>query len=202
MAGPSGLAFVMYYTYGHYKADSKELFYIGKGSKDRAYERDSRSDYWRNIVAKHDYTVEVLAHWPTEEEAFQHEKFLIECFRDLTVLCNLTDGGEGCSGYVWTDEQKQKLKLRVPGRLGKTFTAEQREKIGAAQRGKKRGPHSEDHKAKIALAIKGKQKSKEQVKKMKQTMLSKEFLVLCCPTCGHEGRGPNMYRYHFKNCKG
>ena len=103
----------MYYTYGHYKADSKQLFYIGKGKGRRAHEKDSRSDYWRNIVNKYGYTVEIFAEWESEQDAFIHEKFLIECFQDLTDLCNLTDGGDGCSGYVWTEEQKAKLKLRT-----------------------------------------------------------------------------------------
>ena len=191
----------MYYTYGHYKADSKELFYIGKGKNNRAYEKDSRSDYWRNIVNKYDYTVEIFAEWESEKDAFIHERFLIDCFRDLTNLCNLTDGGDGCSGYIWTDEQKAKLKLRKPPRLGAVLSEETKKQIRLSQLGIPRGSHSKEHSAKIALAHKGKVKSKEHVKKMTQNAKEQTKKVLVCKNCGHEGCGPNMYRYHFDNCK-
>ena len=191
----------MYYTYGHYKADSKELFYIGKGKGNRAHDRDSRSDFWRNIVKKHDYTVEIFADWPTEEEAFEHEKFLIECFRDLTVLCNLTDGGDGCSGYAWTDEQKAKLKFRVHPNLGKKTPEHVRKQIGLSQLGVPRGPQTEEHSEKISKALKGKAKPLEQAERLRQLAKQTAQVVRVCPNCGHEGRGPNMYRYHFNNCK-
>lgn len=191
----------MYYTYGHYKKDSKQLFYIGKGKNNRAYEKDSRSDYWNNIVNKHDYTIEIFAEWQSETDAFIHEKFLIECFRDLTQLCNLTDGGDGCSGYVWTEEQKAKLKLRTHSNLGKRTPDHVREKIKLSQLGVLRGPHSKEHSEKISLSHKGKTKSKEHVAKMTENAKKQHEKILCCPNCGHEGRGPNMFRYHFKNCE-
>ena len=192
----------MYYTYGHYKKDTKQLFYIGKGKDYRAHEKDSRSDYWRNIVNKHGYTVEIFAEWKSEQDAFIHEKFLIECFRDLTKLCNLTDGGDGCSGYIWSDEQKAKLKLRIPPRLGAVLSEKTRKQIGLSQLGVVRGPHTKEHSEKIALAHKGKTKSEEHVAKMTDNGKKQSQKILNCLNCGHEGRGPNMYRYHFENCKG
>jgi hypothetical protein len=191
----------MYYTYGHYKADSKELFYIGKGKGNRSHEKDSRSDFWQNIVNKHGYTIEIFAEWQSEKDAFIHEKFLIECFRDLTELCNLTDGGDGCSGYVWTEEQKAKLKLRKPPRLGAVLSEKTRKQISLSQLGIKRGPHSKEHCERISLAHKDKQKSKKHVAKMSENAKEQAKKILVCPTCGHEGRGPNMYRYHFSNCQ-
>ena len=191
----------MYYTYGHYKADSKELFYIGKGKGNRAHERDSRSDFWRNIVNKHDYAIEIFADWPTEEQAFEHEKFLIECFRDLTVLCNLTDGGEGCSGYIWTDEQKSKLKLRKPARLGAVLSEDVRKKIGLSQIGIPKGSQTKEHSQKIGESLKGKPKSAEHVEKLKNHGKKTSSVLRICPNCGHQGCGPNIYRYHFDNCK-
>jgi len=191
----------MYYTYGHYKADSKELFYIGKGKGNRAHEKDSRSDFWRNIVGKHGYTVEIFADWPTEEDAFTHEKFLIECFRDLTVLCNLTDGGDGCSGYVWTDEQKQKLKLRTPPRKGAILSDEIKEKIRDAQKGIKRKAHSKEHSEKISKSLAGKKKSAEHIEKMSKAATERSQKIIVCPHCGYEGHLPNIYRFHFNYCK-
>ena len=191
----------MYYTYGHYKADSKELFYIGKGKNNRAYEKDSRSDYWRNIVNKYDYTVEIFAEWESEKDAFIHERFLIDCFRDLTNLCNLTDGGDGCSGYIWTDEQKAKLKLRIHPNIGKKTPDHVRKQIGLSQLGVVRGPHSKEHSQKIGQALKGKPKTPEQAQRLRELATKTAKVVRVCTNCGHKGCGPNMYRYHFDNCK-
>lgn len=191
----------MYYTYGHYKADSKELFYIGKGKGRRAYDKDSRSDYWRNIVTKYGYTVEIFSEWESEQDAFIHEKFLIECFQDLADLCNLTDGGDGCSGYVWTDEQKAKLKLRTHSNLGKITPDHVRKKIGLSQLGVVRGPHSIEHSQKIALAHKGKIKSQEHMAKIVMGLKKQAQIKLTCPHCGIESNGPVMKRWHFNNCK-
>jgi hypothetical protein len=191
----------MYYTYGHYKADTNELFYIGKGKKNRAFAKGSRSELWKNTVAKHGYKVEIFSRWKTEEESFEHEKLLISCFKKLTKLCNFTDGGEGISGYVWTEEQKEKLKLRPHANTGKHLSEVTRKKIGDAQRGTKRGPHSLEHSKRIALANTGKKKSPELVEKMRLSATKQAKQILTCTCCGHQGRGPNMYRYHFTNCK-
>lgn len=102
----------MFYTYAHYKPDNS-VFYIGKGRGRRAWAKDNRNPHWRHVVAKHgEHKVEVLAQWPTEQEAFEHEKFLIWCFRKMGCsMANITDGGDGPSGYRHTDETKAKLSL-------------------------------------------------------------------------------------------
>jgi hypothetical protein len=102
----------MFYTYAHYKPDNS-VFYIGKGQRNRAWAKDNRNSHWRNVVAKHgEHKVEVLAQWPTEQEAFEHEKFLIWCFRDMGFsMANVTAGGDGISGYKHTEETKAKLSL-------------------------------------------------------------------------------------------
>jgi len=58
------------------------------------------------------------------------------------VLCNLTDGGEGCFGFVVTDEYREKLSKAIKGRpgksgienpfYGKTHTLETRAKLSAS----------------------------------------------------------------------
>lgn len=100
----------MFCTYSHHKPDGT-LFYIGKGSVKRAHAKDNRNPHWKNIVAKHgSYKVEILANWPTEAEALEHEKFLISCFRDLGFsLANVTNGGDGVSGHKHSAETKAKL---------------------------------------------------------------------------------------------
>ena len=109
-----------YYTYAHYTADTKELFYIGKGttSKDfpfkRAFSEGGRNYLWKHKVKKHSgFLCEILASWKTEKEAFEHEIFLISVFAGKLV--NLTLGGEGCSGRKQSEEEKTKRANSIRG---------------------------------------------------------------------------------------
>lgn len=119
----------MFITYAHYTPQGR-LFYIGKGSgKARAHYFSGRNNYWNKIVAKYGRpSVQILADWNTEEEAFSHEVLLINCFRDMGYeLANLTDGGDGTSGYKQTEEHKEKLRKT---RTGKPIHSEEfKEKI-------------------------------------------------------------------------
>jgi hypothetical protein len=107
----------IYYTYIHSKADTKEIFYVGKGmvSRHRANSKSNRSKYWHNVVKKHGLEVQIASYWESESDAFLHEKFLISCFKDMNIsLVNLTNGGDGTSGWVHTDvfrkEQAERTK--------------------------------------------------------------------------------------------
>jgi hypothetical protein len=102
----------MFYTYLHRRESDNKPFYIGKGQGKRAWAHSSRNPHWKNTVAKHGLKVEVCAEWPTENAAFEHERFLIDCFRDLGHnLVNLTEGGEGKSGCVDSPETRKKKSL-------------------------------------------------------------------------------------------
>lgn len=103
----------MYYTYAHYKPNG-EMFYIGNGQGRRAFWGRDRNRYWNNIVAKHGgFTSEILAGWPTEKEAHDHEMFLIDTFRVMGYkLANITKSGEGVSGLKHSDETKKVLSDR------------------------------------------------------------------------------------------
>lgn len=134
----------MFFTYAHYKPEGG-LFYIGKGKRRRAYAMDSRNSHWQNIVNKHGKPhVELLAHWDTEQEAFEHEKVLIACFKDMGyVLANKTDGGEGTSS--------DKLKQAALNRPKRKLTEEHKHKIGLAQLGRKRNLEAKQNMSKAAL---------------------------------------------------
>jgi len=61
--------------------------------------------------------------------------------------------------------------------------------------------HSEETKEKISKALKGKVRSEEHSRKIGEAAKERQKTPLTCPHCGHEGRSPNIYRFHFKNCK-
>jgi len=92
-----------FYTYA-YLRENRTPYYIGKGSRKRAYTRSKRDikppkDKSRIILLKQNLT---------EEEAFRHEIYMIAVFgrKDLGtgILHNKTDGGEGVSGVVITED--------------------------------------------------------------------------------------------------
>lgn len=135
----------MYYTYAHFKKDTKEIFYIGKGIGKRLVRKDSRNKHWHNIVAKHGFFSMILSKWKTEKEAFDHEIFLIKCFKDLNLkLANQSSGGDGNNfngGFTFknkkhSDVAKQKCRLVHLG-------------IPKSEESKKR--NAESHKQKISI---------------------------------------------------
>jgi hypothetical protein len=96
----------VFYTYAYLRKDGRP-YYIGKGKGNRAYEK-KHSAY----VPSKDRIL-ILKENLTEEEAFKHEIYMIAVFgrKDLEtgILYNLTDGGEGPSGYVYNEEQRKKM---------------------------------------------------------------------------------------------
>jgi len=159
----------MFYVYAHYTPEGR-LFYIGKGSSvRRAHYMQGRNNYWCKVVAKYGKpTVKILAEWLTEKEAFAKEIELIKYYREQGFkLCNVTDGGEGTSGYKATAEQIERNRLTHIGQPAWNKGAKSTEKhiennrlghIGqvAWNKGLKVGPiHSEEFKAKISAIHKG-----------------------------------------------
>ena len=117
----------MYYTYAHYTQDTDTLFYIGVGTilntktqkeksrYSRAYHTTGRNKYWKNVVNKHGFRVEILQHFDTKEESLFEEKNLISKYGkriNKGLLVNMSDGGEiGPIGRPnpMSEEQKRKL---------------------------------------------------------------------------------------------
>lgn len=101
-----------FYIYAHYRNDTGEVFYVGKGEGNRHKSKQGRNPYWENIVRAHGYKAEILEYFETEDEAFQAEQSLIAELgrKDLGkgLLVNMSDGGEGASGAVRTPEQRKK----------------------------------------------------------------------------------------------
>jgi hypothetical protein len=104
-----------YYTYAHIRNDTNKIFYIGKGKLSRLHDTHNRNQHWKNIVNKHGFTAIKLAEWQLEKDAFEHECFLISCFKDMgNSLANITNGGEGSSAPK-TEETKRKISLSKSG---------------------------------------------------------------------------------------
>ena len=91
-----------YYLYLHKRNDNKEIFYVGIGSIDkkfpykRAYNKNKRNKFWKNITNKTDYIVEIVLESNDREFICQKEIEYISKYgrRDLGIgtLVNLTSG--------------------------------------------------------------------------------------------------------------
>jgi hypothetical protein len=102
---------MQFLTYSHNKPDGS-IFYVGKGVEKRAHSSAGRNLIWKRIVKKHGaFNVQILAKWSTEQEAFDHEIFLINTFRQMGIpLANIAEGGMGSAGFRHTDEHKESKK--------------------------------------------------------------------------------------------
>jgi len=157
-----------YYTYAYLRED-RTPYYIGKGSGCRIYCKKGRpcskpKDKSRIIFLKQNLT---------EEEAFKHERYMIAVFgrKDLGtgILHNRTDGGEGASGLIHSEETKIKMSEARKGEknhnYGKTHSEETKIKLSEAHKGR---THSEESRRNMSEAHKGKTFSEEHKKNMSE----------------------------------
>ena len=105
-----------YCVYAHCKKDTNEVFYIGKGLPKRARSGSfsHRNEHWVRIVKKHGFYPVILYKNLSEQEAFNIEINLIEEI-GRENLCNITDGGEGTSGRVCTEQTKALMSNMFKG---------------------------------------------------------------------------------------
>jgi hypothetical protein len=101
-----------YYTYAYLREDGTP-YYIGKGKKDRAFKKHKVETPPKNRIL-------FLKKSLTEEEAFQHEKYMIAVFgrKDLGtgILENKNAGGNGSSGKIYSEEERERIRNEVLGR--------------------------------------------------------------------------------------
>lgn len=210
----------MFYTYAHLTEDTNQIFYIGKGTNRRAFERGKdRNPHWASIVNKHGYYATILAYWKTEAEAYEHEKLLIASLKDIGYnLTNKTPGGEGIpKGYKFSEETKRNMSL---SHIGSKRTEETKKKMSASSAwrghtyvtpGFNGHKHTEESRKKMSVARKGSKQSPDHIAKRfaslvnnpnyKPPMLGKKHPRDTCPHCGKEGAKPGIIRWHYDNCK-
>jgi hypothetical protein len=127
-----------YYTYAYLRED-RTPYYIGKVKGRRIYSTNRKfkppKDKSRIIYLKRNLT---------EEEAFRHEIYMIAVFgrKDIGtgILHNKTDGGEGASGIIHSEETRNKISNAKKGennpQYGKTRSIESKRKQSEAMKGK------------------------------------------------------------------
>lgn len=182
-----------HYVYGEY-AFQYEPFYVGKGNGDRMnihlieYNLEKRKNKsFTNKIKKIQRVCEcnpiILLYQDQLQEqiSFDLEISIIAAVgrKDLKrgPLCNLTDGGEGPTGRIVSEETRRKNSESHKGRkqsaeaiektrqanIGRKCLDETKRKIGNANRGK---IHSEEQNKQISERFKGKPLTEETKRKM------------------------------------
>ena len=179
----------MYYTYAYLREDGTP-YYVGKGKGDRAYRKVGKPCATPKDKSKIIYLKTNL----TEEQSFNHERYMIFILgrKDLGtgILLNKSDGGEGASGCIPSEETRRKRSAKMKGennplygkrgkdspRYGKKHTQETKDKIRKSLQG---NVISEETRIKISEKNKlnrlgeknpfyGRKHSEETKKKMKE----------------------------------
>lgn len=194
-----------FYVYMHSRLKSGEPFYVGKGRGARAYADRSRSPYWKNITAKDGgFYANIIVGGLDEELAFLVEMEAIDRYRRLGVkLSNLTNGGEGISGYRFPNGAHNKgkpcsdeIKIRISKTLkekgclppvgwnkGKLTARDIRDKMTASQLArwaeiKRRGgvSVSDDTRAKQRAAKLGRALPEETKRRLSEALKANKYI--------------------------
>ena len=109
-----------FYTYAYLREDGTP-YYVGKGKGLRAYGKRSKGVK----PPKDKERILILKKRLSEQEAFRHEIYMIAVFgrKDLGtgILRNRTDGGEGPSGVIQSEEHRQKNREANSGERNPRF---------------------------------------------------------------------------------
>lgn len=144
----------IFYVYEHWRPDTNECFWVGKGHERRAFRLSKRNMRHRHVVGylrKHglEPEIRIVFDGMTEQEALGLEVAWIEFWRlQGAPLCNFTNGGEGVCGLVHSEQTRAKLRALMTGTKRAPCPPEVRAKISAAQKGRKKGPNPE-HSARL-----------------------------------------------------
>jgi hypothetical protein len=179
-----------FYTYAYLRED-KTPYYIGKGKGNRAYKKHRKGIG----VPKDKSRIILLKQNLTEEEAFRHEIYMIAVFgrKDLRtgILHNKTDGGDGVSGWIPSEEHRRKLSEAIKGKThsektkrkigeaskGRTHSEETKRKMSEAKKDRTNKPHSEETKRKMSEELKGRTHSEETKIKMSEAKKGNKHML-------------------------
>lgn len=177
-----------FYVYIHVRATDGKPFYVGKGCGKRYKGHFDRNPMWKRTAKKYGVKVVIYRDKLQEWAAFEVEQELIALYGRRNTghgyLCNLTDGGEGQSGYIPSDESNMKRSAKLKGRV---FSESHKQKIAESNKAR---ILSDETKKKISDSrvgrfcgenhpLFGKKKSRESIEK---TASANRLMVQCIDT--------------------
>ena len=184
-----------YYVYEYVDPATKIPFYIGKGQGDRRFYHlknlnDVTNPHKTNKIKKLlkeglRPIINLIKTGLTETQSFELEKELIKKYGRFDLghgsLLNLSDGGEGKSGWVPTEEYRINMSNSTKGdkngMFGKTHTEETKNKIREKSIGRKLNDFHKNQMSKNRMGEKngfyGKKHTKETIDLIRQKKIGK-----------------------------
>jgi hypothetical protein len=160
-----------FYVYAYFRQDNTP-YYIGKGKGNRAYRKNKNKGI---KIPKNKSKIVICESNLTELGAFALERRLIRWYgrknNGTGILRNMTDGGDGCSGMVLSEETKRKMSenrkgTKLPYEIIKKMldtrhrngtyqhSEESKRKMSESKKNKPGKKHTEETKKKISEARK------------------------------------------------
>ena len=185
---------VDFYVYAYLRADGTP-YYIGKGKDDRAWSKRHRI----NLPVDKNRIV-MLETKLTELGALALERFYIRWYgrKDCNtgILHNRTDGGEGFSGIIITEETKKRMSI---SQTGKKRSEQTKQKMRLLAKGRKLKPRSKKHSQNIADALRGRKATEEHRNKNSQANIGKVLSHEHKHKISESRRGMKFSGEHRKN---
>jgi hypothetical protein len=194
------------------------LKYLGYTKLEDVHKYQGSGMYWKRHIKEHGYdvTTKILGKYSTQEELKLVGLYYTQLYGivESKEFANLKEEA-GVSGK-YSLETKMKMsesaikRVKEIGAPAKAFTKEsasalnkktwadpkirkkRSESISKALKGKKRDPRSQEFKDHMSKTLTGRSYGVG----IKHNLVEKT-----CSYCNVTGKGPNMTRYHFDNCK-
>lgn len=109
-----------FYVYAHLRKDTGTIFYVGRGTAQRIYQKARRGDHWQSIVRKHGLKTMFIRKHLNLLEANYLESYYIKIYGRKSnggILINQTDGADGQTGAIITEAKKELMRRIITGRV-------------------------------------------------------------------------------------
>jgi hypothetical protein len=98
----------MFYVYEWYIENNNEIFYVGKGSKNR-YKVRKHNKFFNDFIKRFKCNSRIIKTFENEEDAFRYEFERITELKTIgQCVCNIHGGGFGGTVDSWTEEKRER----------------------------------------------------------------------------------------------